>query len=585
MNVLQYLQQQVSQSVAALTPRHADYREMVRPANDPKFGDYQINCAMPLQKELGGKPRDIAQKVVDGLPDRDVFSSVEIAGPGFINLRLSDSFLVDQLRKRRTDPRLGLVHPVEVRRLVIDFSSPNVAKPMHIGHLRSTIIGDALCRIHRALGWTVHSDNHLGDWGTQFGMLIYGWRNLRDEAAAQSDPLGELARLYRLVNQLSETDESIAKAARQETAKLHAGDPDNLALWKQFMPWCVADLDRIYNRLDVRFDHTLGESFYQPMLADTVADLMARGIAEESQGAIVVFFPDPDGKVDKDGNPIPLLPPAIIRKADGAFTYATSDLACLKYRVETFHPDVIAYVVDDRQSDHFRQIFAIARKWGLANVELRHVEFGKITGPDGKPYKTRAGGTVGLSDVLDESVARARRIVEENSAELPSEERRRIAEVVGPGAVKYGDLSQNRSSDYVFDWDKMISLTGNTATYMQYAYTRTRGILRKAGMEADALRELDLPVLIGTPTERSLALGLVRYPEAVAQAAADFKPNILTAYLYDLANRFSAFFRDCPVVQAETEELRRSRLGLCLLTGDTIHAGLHLLGIQTIDRM
>lgn len=589
MNALEYLRRQFTVSLSALTPKGAEYAHHVRAAQDAKFGDYQANCAMPLKAELGGNPREIAQRIIDGLPNREDFASLEIAGPGFINMRLADDFLARHAGLLLQDPRLGVEMPDSPSTMVIDFSSPNVAKPMHVGHLRSTIIGDALARIHRALGWTVVTDNHLGDWGTQFGMLIHGWRHLRDEANAQKDPLGELARLYRLVNQLSEENPEVARAARLETAKLHEGDPENLALWNQFIPWCLEDLERIYHRLDITFDHQFGESFYQPMLKDVVEELKKKGLAEESDGAVCVFFRDPSGKLDDEGKPVMIMAPTIIQKADGAFTYATSDLACIRHRVDTFHPDVIVYVVDDRQSLHFEQLFLTAKRSGFDQVKLVHVAFGKITGKDGKPFKTREGGTVGLGALLDEAVTRSLAKLEEiakdrgEEEQLPREEWQRVAETVGIGAVKYADLSQNRASDYVFDWDKMISLQGNTATYLQYVYARNRSIFRRGKIDPDGLPSASL--LLEHPSERALALALVGYPEALAQAAADFKPNVLTHYLFELANRYNSFFRDCPVLKAPSEAVRASRLLLCELTARTIRQGLSLLGIATVERM
>jgi arginyl-tRNA synthetase len=585
MNVLEFVRRQFVVALRPLTSNVAEFVQHVRPAQDPKFGDYQANCAMPLQRELREKPRAIAERIVDGLPDRTLFDSIEIAGPGFINLRLGHGFLADQLKGLLSAKRLGLDPVSPPTTLVIDYSSPNVAKPMHVGHLRSTIIGDALARMYRALEWTVHSDNHLGDWGTQFGMLIHGWRTLRDDQRARERPLEELCRLYPLVNQMAEANEQVAAAARAETAKLHDGDPDNIALWQQFMPWCLDDLQRIYDRLDIRFDHQLGESFYQPMLAAVVEELLQKGIAVESEGAICVFFPDPEGKRDESGQIVQLLPPAIIRKADGAFTYATSDLACIRYRVNEFKPNVIAYVVDDRQSDHFRQLFATARRMGYENVQLVHIAFGKITGKDGKPFKTREGGTIGLADLLDEAVARAQKVVDENSPDIDPEERRKIAETVGVGAVKYADLCQNRVSDYVFDWDKMISLNGNTSTYLQYVYARNRSIFRKGQVDPGELTAHPPAIDLRHASERALGMELLRYPESVTQAALDFKPNLLTNYLFELANVYNSFFRDCPVLRAETAELRSSRLALCELTARTIKAGLALLGIGVVDRM
>ena len=566
------------------------YAQLVRPTQDPKFGDYQANCAMPLAKELRTKPRDIAATIVENLPDPGIFAEPpEIAGPGFINMRLSVDFLSESVQRTANDPAIGIepmtVEGASAPSMVIDYSSPNVAKPMHVGHLRSTIIGDALARLHRALGWTVVADNHLGDWGTQFGMLIYGWRHFRDPQSAEDNPLMELARLYRDVNGRSENDPQLARAVRDETAKLHDGDPDNLALWNRFLPWCRQDLERIYDRLGIRFDRQLGESFYQPMLMETVDRLVESDIANESDGAICVFFPDPSGAVDDEGKPKQRSVPAIIRKGDGAFTYATSDLACIDYRIREFAPDVIVYVVDDRQSLHFQQIFEIVGRWLPQVPTLVHVPFGKITGRDGKPYKTRQGGTVGLEALLDEAVTRARAVVDANSVDLPERERQQIAEVVGIGAVKYADLAQNRISDYIFDFDKMISLQGNTATYLQYVYARNRSIFRRGGLDPDALAQANPQILLKHPSERALALDLLRYAENLEQAAKDFKPNLLTTYLFELANRYNEFFRDCPVLKADSDALRDSRLALCEVTARTIRHGLSLLGIDVVERM
>lgn len=585
MNTIDHLRAAFRDSLSRLVDDPDRYLDQIRPAQDAKFGDYQVNCAMPLAKRLSTKPRDIAQQLIDGLSARDDFASLDIAGPGFINIRLSDAFLVDRLRTLWADPAGGITPISSSQTMIVDYSSPNVAKPMHVGHLRSTIIGDAIARVHRALGWKVLGDNHLGDWGLQFGMLIYGWRNLRDDAAAEKSPIHELARLYKLVNGRAESDPAVAEACRAETAKLHAGDPENLKLWKTFMPWCLADLEKIYRRLGITFDFHHGESFYQPMLADVVASLLEKGIAQKSEGSICVFYPDPSGKVDDEGKPVWAMPPQIIQKSDGAYNYATSDLACIKYRVENLKPGVMVYVVDDRQSLHFQQVFETARRWGFNQVKMMHVAFGKITGKDGKPYKTREGGTVGLETLLDEAVERARRVVDENSPDLAEEERARVAEVVGIGAVKYADLSQNRVSDYVFDWDKMISLQGNTATYLQYVYARNRSIFRKGDVSPDSLGSAVESLSAAHPSERALALKLTQWGEAVAQSADDYRPNLLTNYLFDLANAYNAFFRDCRVLQAETPELKSSRLVLCELTARTIRRGLELLGISVVDRM
>ena len=468
---------------------------------------------------------------------------------------------------------LGVPAPAQVKTIVIDFSSPNVAKPMHVGHLRSTVIGDSLARINAALGHKVLSDNHLGDWGSQFGMILWGWKNARDESGFATDPVGELARLYRLAQaRIKDGDSAVEDAARAETAKLHAGDPENRALWQQFMPHCLSALQSIYDRMGVRFDVQLGESFYDPQLSGVVADLQSKGIAVESEGAIVAFVEQTEA-------------PFIVRKRDGAFTYATTDLATIKYRVETWHPDQILYVVDHRQSDHFKQLFEVARKWGYGSVDLEHVSFGKVLGADRRPFKTREGDVVELESLLDEATAMARKVVDQNSPELDPEERQRVAEVVGLGAIKYADLSQNRISDYVFDWQKMMAMNGNTATYLQYAYARIQSIFRKGAVTPEAIRRQSPAIALSHPAERNLGVRVLRLPEVLELAAAELKPNILTDYLFELANAFSTFFEECPVLKAESAERRDSRLALCDLTARTLKSGLGLLGIDTVERM
>jgi arginyl-tRNA synthetase len=457
------------------------------------------------------------------------------------------------------------------------------------------VIGDALARILRFRGHRVITDNHLGDWGTQFGMILWGWKHCRDDEAFAADPTAELGRLYRLVRKVADAKPeelaadpaAAALAARfpdagrevlTETAKLHEGDPENRALWERFMPVCRAEIDRLYSRLHVSFDHTLGESFFQPFLAATVDDLVAKGIARESRGAIGVFLGGDDA------------PPLLIRKADGAFLYATTDLATIRWRLEHWKPDRILYVVDHRQSGHFEQVFATARLWGLAGIEgvsLVHVGFGTVLGEDGRPFKTRAGDTVGLEALLDEGVERAAAIVgtgDEGRAGMTDADRRHVAETVGIGAIKYADLCQNRTTDYVFSFDKMLELKGNTAAYMQYAAARVEGIFTKGGVDRAALRRACDGVLVSAPQERSLALELLRFSEALEDVEADYRPNLLTTWLYDLAGCYSAFYDSLPVLKAEGPE-RASRLALCDLTGRILRKGLELLGIGTVERM
>jgi arginyl-tRNA synthetase len=604
MSILAELKTRFRTALAGLTDSPDELLDLIRSSQDPKFGDYQANLAMPLGKRLGKPPRQVAQQIVAQLDVADICAPPEIAGPGFINLRLRDDYLARLLTAAVHDPRLGIAAAAEPRTYVVDYSAPNVAKEMHVGHIRSTVIGDALCRTLRFLGHRAISDNHIGDWGTQFGMIIYGWRHLRDEAAYAENPVRELARLYRLVRRLvdfhaSEDPEKrqkeladadfatltaahpqIGAAVLAETAKLHSGDEENLRLWQEFLPHCEADIDRIYARLGVTFDHTLGESFYQPMLGPLVEDLLAKGVARPSEGAICVFL---------EGHETPML----VRKQDGAFLYATTDLATLRYRMETWRPQAILYVVDHRQSLHFKHLFQAARLMGYAQqaVELEHVSFGTVLGEDGRPFKTRAGDTVSLEGLLDEAVSRAARIVAENDdakpggPELSAEQRARIAETVGIAALKYVDLSQNRTSDYVFSYDKMLAMNGNTATYMQYAYARVRSIFAKGQVDVDQLRSSGVPLALDTPAERGLALELLRFEEALDLVLADYRPNQLTAYLFDLANRYSTFFEQCPVLRADTDAQRASRLLLCDLTARTVRCGLELLGIDVVDKM
>lgn len=594
MNVLALLQQKFQEALTGLADDPTVYAAMLKPAQDARFGDYQANCAMSLKKQLGKESRAIAQAIIERLQIADVCDAPSIAGPGFINLTLRNDWLAQQIQHMAGSDRLGVEAAATPRTFVIDFSSPNVAKPMHVGHLRSTIIGDALTRLLRFLGHKVITDNHLGDWGTQFGILLYGYKHFLDVDAFRADPVKELARLYllvrkqmkKVVNEKGEEEEDpqdpIAQAARDETARLHAGDGENLRLWREFMPHCYEEIEHIYRRLDVRFDHTHGESFYHPMLADVVRDLREREIAQESQGAIVIFFGEEE-------------PPALIQKRDGAFTYTTTDLATIRYRMEEWHPDAILYVVDFRQGLHFQHLFDIARRWEHEKVDFQHVSFGSVLGPDGRPISTREGGGASLESLLDEAIAAAAKVHEENRrkmlelgkevAELTEEEQRQIHEVVGIGAVKYADLSQNRTSDYKFILSKMVATDGNTATYMQYAYARNRGILRKSGVDEKSLRQRPPLPSLDTAEEHALAVQLVRFEETLSAAATELKPSLITSYLWDLAKTFSSFYDRCKVLEAETPALRQSRLLLCDLTARVIQRGLDLLGIRTVERM
>jgi len=609
MNLLTHIRSLFEPALAAVAPdpsKVSDYLGMIKPAANPEHGNYQANFAMPLAKALGRKPPDVAKGIAAKLPPNDVLEDPTVAGPGFINLRLKPAFLAQAVRQVATDPKLGVEPVARPKTVVIDYSSPNVAKPLHVGHLRSTIIGDALARILEFLGHTVITDNHLGDWGTQFGMLIHGYRNFLDRDAYERDPVRELARVYVAVrNAIKEagggTDDEeeavnpVAEACRQETAKLHAGDPANYKLWQEFLPHSMAEVHAIYRRLGTRpFDFEHGESFYNDMLAGVVSELLDKGLAGLSQGAVVI--PNANGNIPSTPEELAKEdPPGIIRKKDGAYTYYTTDLATIQYRVEHFHADAMLYVVGIPQSLHFKTLFAQARRWGYDRVELVHVKFGSVLGEDRKILSTRAGKAVELTDLIDEAVKLARERYEEsyNSRkasghkvpDLTAEEKAEIAEVVGVGAVKYADLSQSRTSDYVFSYDKMLAMEGNTATYMQYAYARCRSIFRKGDVGPARFRTNPPPVVLTHPAERALGLQLLRFEETLLSAAQEYLPHLLTAYLWDLAKSYSVFFTNCPVLKAETPELRDSRLLLCDLTARTIRTTLGLLGIRTVERM
>ena len=657
MSILAELKRRFRPALAELAGDPEQFLAMILPAQDPKFGDYQANFAMSLGKQLRRPPRELAIEIAARFDPSEFCQAPQVAGPGFINLRLDDAWLARRLAEAVADPRLGVAPVDRPRTFVIDYSAPNVAKSMHVGHIRSTVIGDSICRLLRFLGHRAISDNHIGDWGTQFGMIIYGYKHFLDPQAYNDHPVEELGRLYRLVRQLVDYQEALAEVAPleqalqlrrvalddapksamahggkpdkeaaknlrrlesalakaeedlqelrgkiaaveadpelsrlaeqhagvgaavlAETAKLHAGDPENRRIWREALPPSLAQIDRIYRRLGVSFDHTLGESYYHDRLAATVDELLRRGIAQESEGAICVFNEGMDA-------------PLIVRKKDGAFLYATTDLATVGYRMETFHPDAILYVVDFRQSDHFAHLFATARRLGYVGVEFRHVSFGTVLGEDGRPFRTRSGDTVGLEGLLDEAVGKAAEIVAANDdakpdgPELSAAQRAQVAEIVGIGALKYADLSQNRTSDYVFSYDKMLAMNGNTATYMQYAYARVRSIFAKGRVDVDALRASAPPILLTSPHERALGLELLRFGEALDLALEDYRPNQLTGYLFDLANRYATFYEHCHVLGAESDDLRNSRLLLCDLTARTLRLGLELLGIEVVDKM
>lgn len=664
--ILSLLKERFRQALEGLVPRPEHYLDQIRPTQNPAFGDFQANMAMPLSKILSLSPREVAQQIIERLRFADFLEEPEIAGPGFINLRLKNVWLATKASQAVCQPRLGVPVTNRPETIVVDYSSPNVAKPMHVGHIRSTVIGNAIGRVLRFLGHRVIADNHLGDWGTQFGMIIYGFRNFCDENIYEENPICELGRLYRLVRQLMDyhvavsalneweklalesqgkleaqracltaLKESGAKkeerkkaeslcsrlkdeadrarerfesgrkkieavqsdpvlkeladkhadinaAVLHETALLHQGDRANLELWKRFLPECIKDINAIYEEFGVTFDTTLGESFYQPFLGKLVDKLVTDGVARESDGAICIFV---------DGQTVPM----IIRKKDGAFLYATTDLATIAWREEQYHPDRVLYVVDTRQSLHFQQLFAVAKQLGYGHTDFAHVNFGTILGDDGRPFKTRSGDTVGLGSLLDEAKSRAYDIVcagddaDREGPRFSEHERRDIASVVGIGALVYSDLSQNRESDYVFSYDRMLAMNGNTAAYMQYACARVRSIFSRGGIDVSQLEKKaasgKAAIVPTEPQERALVLELLKFADALSAVAKDYRPNQLTSYLYELANCYSAFFEKCPVLRANDDAVRTSRLLLCDLTVKTIEKGLELLGIKTVERM
>ncbi|MBW2149600.1 MAG: arginine--tRNA ligase [Deltaproteobacteria bacterium] len=570
MNILQHLEERATKTICTALGVEEAYGD-VRPATDERFGDYQINGILSLAKQLRQNPRDMAQQVAKALELGDMCEPPEVAGPGFINLRLRTEWLEQYLGQVAADTRAGIDPPEAVERIVVDYSSPNVAKTMHVGHLRSTIIGNALCRILRFLGHHVIGDNHLGDWGTQFGLLILGFRRFADPSALAQRPMEELERIYQQAVTLADKDEAVAEEARGELFKLQSGDGENRALWERFVRITLEENDKIYQRLGVHFDAVLGESSYNDLLPGVVDRLLKSGIARESQGAICVFFEDDPELADN---------PYIVQKSDGAFMYSTTDIATIQYRHEHFRPHRILYVVDSRQALHFRQLFSVARKMGYC-MRLEHIGFGTILGPDGRPIRTREGKAVYLENLLDEADRRAAEIIRNREDKLGGETQR-VARAVGIGAVIYADLSQNRLSDYRFDWDKMLSFDGNTGPYLQYALVRTRSLFRKLGDES--WQPTGNPLRLEHASENTLARELARFPEAFHRAAQTSFPHLICDSLYRVARRFSLFWRDCPVLTAEGP-LRESRLSLCRLTGNILQTGLQSLGIDTLERM
>lgn len=577
MNIQALINDKVSQALEAAgapvgTPA------AVRQSAKPQFGDYQANGVMGAAKQLGINPREFAQKVLDVLDLDGIASKTEIAGPGFINIFLSEAFLAKQAELALADAVLGVTQETP-QTIVVDYSAPNVAKEMHVGHLRSTIIGDAVVRTLEFLGHKVIRANHIGDWGTQFGMLIANLERVQQQSGEVSMELADLEGFYRESKKLYDEDEAFAEKARNYVVKLQGGDAFCLDMWKKLVDVTMIQNQRNYDRLNVSLtrDDVMGESMYNNMLAGIVADLKEKGLAKEDDGAQVVFL---DEFKNKDGEPMGV----IIQKRDGGFLYTTTDIACAKYRYEQLGADRVLYFIDSRQHQHLMQAWTIVRKAGYVpeNVSLEHHAFGMMLGKDGRPFKTRAGGTVRLAALLDEAEDRALALIEAKNPELSREEKAQISTTVAMAAVKYADLSKHRTTDYIFDWDNMLAFEGNTAPYMQYAYTRVASIFAKAGVAMD---NLNGEIIVSEEKEKTLIAKLLQFEEAVQAVAREGQPHIMCSYLFELAGQFSSFYEACPILVASEESIKQSRLKLAALTAKTIKQGLNLLGIHTLERM
>ena len=549
-----------------------DSLAVVTTAADTRFGDYQTNAAMVAAKGLKKNPREVAAQILAHLKVEDLCEPASVAGAGFINFKVLDAALSEAVNTLGMDEHLGVLLVEKPKTIIIDFSSPNVAKPMHVGHIRSTILGDSLTRIARHLGHHVITDNHIGDWGTQFGKVIYGWKHFLDKEALERAPIEELVRLYREVNALEENDPALKETVRGELVKLQQGNSENLEIWKQAVALSWKEFERLYGLLEITFDERLGESFYNDALVPLVDRLLAQGIARESEGAVCIFFPETSALKEK---------PCLIRKSDGGFLYATTDLATLEYREQRWHPDAVWYVTGAPQQLHFEQVFASARKLGIT-TDLRHIAFGSILGEDRKMMKTRSGENVELGGLLGEAIERALAVVTEKNPDLSAAEQQEVARVIGLGAVKYADLMQHRLTDYLFSWEKMLSFQGNTAPYLQNAYVRIRSIFRKAA--AEGISAESAPIVIADPAERALALQILKFGEVLHAVLEDQRPNLLCLYLYELADSFHRFYEACPILKSEGA-MRLSRLALAGVTAKVLKTGLGLLGIGVPERM
>lgn len=548
---------------------------ILQPAKNRDFGDYQINGVMGAAKKTRQNPRELAQKVADALQQNPLIATARVAGPGFINLKLRPEKLAQYIKTSLQDEHLGIARNSKPQTIVIDYSSPNLAKEMHVGHLRSSIIGDSLNRVLTFLGHKVIAQNHVGDWGTQFGMLVAYLIEQQQNGRADLE-LADLEQFYRNAKVRFDEDKNFADTARDYVVKLQSGDASVLALWQQFVQTSLQHAQAVYKKLGLKLlpADVTGESFYNDQLQSTVNELLAKGIAVNSDGTKVVFL---DEFKNQDNEPAAF----IIQKKDGGFLYASTDLACLRYRINTLHGNRLLYVVDARQSLHFDELFTVARKagWLPDTVHAEHVPFGTMMGKDGKPFKTRSGDTVKLMDLLNEAVTRASALVASKNPELSTDEIAHIGEVVGIGAVKYADLSKNRTSDYIFDWDSMLSFEGNTAPYLQYAYTRVQSVFRKAGTWDN-----NAAITLNEAMEQQLAVELLKFEDVLDSVANTSYPHYLAAYLYQIATLFSRFYEACPILKAD-EATRNSRLQLTSLTGKTLQQGLALLGIDTLETM
>ena len=577
MNIQSILSEKIKQAMIA-AGADEQCEALVRQSGKVQFGDYQANGIMPAAKKLGLNPREFAQSVLDKAELQDIAEKTEIAGPGFINIFLKDTWLADNINRAVQDPKLG-VHNPEKQTVVVDYSSPNVAKEMHVGHLRSTIIGDAVVRTLEFLGNHVIRANHVGDWGTQFGMLIAYLEKMENEHASEME-LSDLEAFYRAAKKHYDEDPVFAEKARNYVVKLQSGDEYCRTMWQKLVKITMQQNQHNYDRLNVTLTDkdVMGESLYNPMLPGIVEDLKKQGLAVEDDGALVVYL---DEFKNKDGDPMGV----IVQKKDGGFLYTTTDIAAAKYRYETLKANRVLVFSDTRQSQHMQQAWLITRKAGYVpdSFQLEHKNFGMMLGKDGKPFKTRSGDTVKLADLLDEAIERAGVLISQKSTALSEQEKADVIEAVGIGSVKYADLSKNRTTDYVFDWDNMLSFEGNTAPYMQYAYTRIRSIFNRSQIALSEVEQAQLSIT--NEKERALAIKLLQFEEAVQVVGKEGTPHVLCAYLYELAGVFSSFYEHCPILNNDDHQVKLSRLKLALLTERTLKQGLDLLGIKTVEKM